>query len=177
MLFFLQNVWTCKFVNYLHYHRLHAVKMRSPVKFNLPCNCLLSSVRVTRHSWRWLFYLLKECVIKDSAINCFKGRSSCLDSYSACILGTCYDTYKIPVPSFAVSVCLFHHWERTRSRLLLYFTLHLPYSLPSKDLTTHQSPTPAREMLCKCSLGLWKVARRGSIFEQNPHSLHALVLF
>lgn len=55
-----------------------------------------------------------------------------------------------------------------------HFTCHI---LHRAGPATHQSPTPAREMLCKCSSGLWKVKRRGSIFEQNPHPLCALVLF
>ena len=54
-----------------------------------------------------------------------------------------------------------------------HFTCHI---LHRAGPATHQSPTPAREMLCKCSSGLWKVKRRESIFEQNPHPLCALVL-
>lgn len=52
-----------------------------------------------------------------------------------------------PSSTFVVSRRLLHDWERTRSQLLLYFTLHLPYSSPSGTSDSSEPHTGYRNVM------------------------------
>lgn len=52
-----------------------------------------------------------------------------------------------PSSMFVVSCLLLHHWERTWSHLPLYFTLHLPYSSPSRTSDSSEPRTGYRNVM------------------------------
>lgn len=81
---------------------------------------------------------------KANAIKCSRGRKS-----SMFILFVSPGTLLHPPPTFSVTISIHlhhhHHHQRkgTRSHLLLYFTLGLPYSSPCGTPPTHQAATRA----------------------------------
>lgn len=99
------------------------------------------------------------CVSKSKCNKMFQGKKI-VDVYSVCVpVPFCTPLPTFP-PALSVTISIHpHHHQRkgTRSHLLLYFTLGLPYSSLSGTPQLIRPPRGPDEMLCKCFCSMWEV--------------------